>query len=371
MKLASFNVENLFQRAHAMNLDTQAEGRAALRMHAQMNGILNKIHYTTADKDKIVALMKALGIDKKDDGGEFVVLRQNRGHLVKRPASGGLEVVADGRDDWIGWLDLKIEAVNEVSTRMTAKVINEIAADVIAVVEAESRPSLVRFHDDVLTLPQGVSYQHIMLIDGNDDRGIDVAIMARNGFHIESIRSHVDDETNNKRIFSRDCAEYHITTPASDELIVLVNHFKSKGFGSQAANNAKRKQQAERVREIYDDLRSDGASNVVIVGDFNDTPDSEPLKSLLKQSDLKDISEHPSFDDQGRPGTFGTGTASNKIDYILLSPEIFAKVTGGAIFRMGVFGGVNGTLFPHFPEITKAAEAASDHAAIVADINLA
>src|SRR5215218_4206318 len=58
MKLASYNVENLFQRAHAMNLDTQAEGRAALRMHAQLNGILNKIHYTTADKEKIVSLME-------------------------------------------------------------------------------------------------------------------------------------------------------------------------------------------------------------------------------------------------------------------------------------------------------------------------
>jgi len=50
---------------------------------------------------------------------------------------------------------------------------------------------------------------------------------------------------------------------------------------------------------------------------------------------------------------------------------LFAKVTGGTIFRLGVWGGTNGTLFPHFPEITKAAEAASDHAAIVADINLA
>ena len=30
---------------------------------------------------------------------------------------------------------------------------------------------------------------------------------------------------------------------------------------------------------------------------------------------------------------------------------------------MGVWGGKNGTLFPHYPEMTKAAEAASDHAA--------
>jgi endonuclease/exonuclease/phosphatase family metal-dependent hydrolase len=376
MKLASFNVENLFERAHAMNLANQGDGKGVLQKHAEMNKILSKTHYSATDKTKIVSLMKALGIDKRDDGGEFVILRQNRGHLVKRPASGGLVVVANGRGDWIGWLDLKMEAVNELSTRMTAKVINEIGADVIALVEADSRPSLVKFHDDVLTLPTPtlphvVPYDHIMLIDGNDDRGIDVSLMARGGFHIDLIRSHVDDEKNGNRIFSRDCAEYHLTTPANDRLIVLVNHFKSKGFGSQSANNAKRKAQAERVKAIYEDLRNGGASNVAVVGDFNDTPSSNPLAPLLQGTDLKDISLHPNFDDQGRPGTFGNGTASNKIDYILLSAPLFAKATGGSIFRMGVWGGTNGTLFPHFPEITKAVEAASDHAAIIADIQLA
>ena len=53
-----------------------------------------------------------------------------------------------------------------------------------------------------------------------------------------------------------------------------------------------------------------------------------------------------------------------------VSPALFQKATGGQIFRMGVWGGKNGTLFPHFDEITKAEEAASDHAAIVAEIDL-
>jgi endonuclease/exonuclease/phosphatase family metal-dependent hydrolase len=369
MKLASYNVENLFQRARAMNQATQTTGRSILKMHAEMNGILSKEKFTASDKKRIVALMKALGIDKKDEG-EFVILRQNRGHLVKRSA-GGLEVVADGRGDFIGWLDLKMEAVNEVATRMTARVIQEVGADVIGLVEAESRPALLKFHDNVMSLLPGSSYQHIMLIDGNDDRGIDVAIMTRNGFTIESIRSHVDDEDNGRRIFSRDCAEYHIRTPANDELIVLINHFKSKGFGSQATSNRKRETQARRVKAIYDDLRQNGAKNVAVIGDFNDTPDGTPLAALVQNTDLKDITAHPNFDDGGRPGTFGTGTKANKIDYILLSPALFQKATGGKIFRMGVWGGTKGTLFPHFAEITKAVESASDHAAIIADINLA
>jgi endonuclease/exonuclease/phosphatase family metal-dependent hydrolase len=367
MKIASYNVENLFLRAKAMNQTTWAEGADALKMHAEMNRILGKQTYTAADKRKIVDLMKKLGIDKKDDGGQFVILRQNRGQLVKRPTSGGLQVVANGRDDWIGWLDLKIEAVNEVATRMTAKVIDTLGADVIALVEAENRPSLIRFQHDVIG---SQLYDHIMLIDGNDDRGIDVAVMTRAGFEIELIRSHVDDADHGKLIFSRDCAEYHLKTPSNQRLVLLVNHFKSKGFGSQADSNRKRKLQAQRVKTIYEGLRQGGADNVAIVGDFNDTPDSNPLSPLIQGTDLKDISEHPNFDNGGRPGTFRNGTASNKIDYVLLSPALFAKTTGGQIFRMGVWGGTNGTLFPHFPEITKSIEAASDHAAITAEIDL-
>jgi endonuclease/exonuclease/phosphatase family metal-dependent hydrolase len=334
-----------------------------------MNTILSKPLYTKTDKNRLVRLMEQLGIDKKDDGGPFVILRQNRGHLVRR-SKGNLEIVANGRGNWIGSLDLKLEAVNEVATRMTAKVIHDVGADVIGLVEAESRPSLVRFNTDRLALTPGSSYDHIMLIDGNDERGIDVAIMTRRGFVLESMQSHVDDEENGTRIFSRDCAEYHIRTPGGDQLTILVNHFKSKGFGSQADSNRKRAMQARRVKAIYEELRQSGAKDVAVIGDFNDIPGSDPLAPLIHDTDLKDITEHPNFNNNGRQGTFGNSTASNKIDYILLSPTLFQKARGGEIFRMGVWGGTNGTLFPHFDEITKAAEAASDHAAIFADIDL-
>jgi endonuclease/exonuclease/phosphatase family metal-dependent hydrolase len=110
---------------------------------------------------------------------------------------------------------------------------------------------------------------------------------------------------------------------------------------------------------------------IVIAGDLNDTPESKPLEPLLANgSDLRDVSMHPSFLDDGRPGTYGNGTASNKIDYLLLSPALFERVQGGGIFRKGVWGGKNGTLFPHYEEMTKAIHAASDHAAIWADIGL-
>lgn len=47
-----------------------------------------------------------LGLAKKADGGKFALLRQNHGKLLKRKANGQVEVVANGRGDWIGWVEL-------------------------------------------------------------------------------------------------------------------------------------------------------------------------------------------------------------------------------------------------------------------------
>jgi len=370
MRLASYNAENLFQRARAMNQETWAEGKEVLKLHAGLNRILGKPTYSGTDKTKIVELMNELGIGKKDDGGDWAILRQNRGDLISRHKNGTIEVVANGRGDWIGWVDLKYEAVNETATRMTAQVVRDLAADVLGVIEAENRPSLLRFCKDVMPALGSNPYSHVMLIDGNDDRGIDVAIMTREGYDIRSIRSHVDDEEDGNRIFSRDCPEFEVTTPANNRLTVLVNHFKSKGFGSQAESNRKRKGQARRVKAIYEDLRARGCKFIAVLGDLNDTPDSDPLGPLIRETDLKDVSTHDQFDNGGFPGTFGSSGPKNKIDYLLLSPELILRVSRGGIFRKGVWPGVRPQKWEKYDEMEKPVHAASDHAAIWAEIEI-
>ena len=352
-----------------MNLDDWSDGKDILAAYARLNTILQKPVYTPADKAVILTELGILGLTNADDN-KWVTLRQNRGHLIKRPQTGP-EIVADGRGDWIGWVSLKNEAVNEVATRMTAKVMQDLNPDVLAVIEAEDRIALKRFNEQLLK-PLNATFQGIMLIDGNDERGIDVGILTKPPCAVESIVTHVDDtDPNGARIFSRDCPEYTISTPGGNEILLMINHYKSKGYGSPAAANAKREAQARRTREIYDQRRGEGQDLIAIVGDFNDNPAHGPLDPLLRQgSDLKDISEHTQFQGDGRPGTYANGTASNKIDYLLLSPDLFNAVTTCGVFRKGVWGGVNGTLFPHYPEMEKAEHAASDHAALWADINI-
>ena len=116
-RIASYNVENLFERPRAMNLSTWAEGKPILEQHARINQLLNQATYAAADKAEIVDLLTKLGLNGSDEGGQFVRLRQVREKLVKRPVGTPVEVVANGRGDWIGWVELKTEPVDELATR--------------------------------------------------------------------------------------------------------------------------------------------------------------------------------------------------------------------------------------------------------------
>src|SRR5438128_10458015 len=120
MRLASFNLENLFDRAKALNLDTFAAGKVVLDSFARLNKLFERPHYSAADKQAIRSGLAALGVLADDNAGEFVRLRQNRGKLLKRPPGAPVQVVADGRGDWVGWLELKTERVNEIATQNTA-----------------------------------------------------------------------------------------------------------------------------------------------------------------------------------------------------------------------------------------------------------
>ena len=369
MRIATYNVENLFTRAKVFNLDTWQQGKPTVDAFAEINELFENTVYSDADKARIITLLQMLSIDKKDDGSPFVILRQNRGLLLKRGRLGGITIIAKGRSDWTGWVEMKTELVNEVSTRNTAQVVRDINADVISLCECEGRAALLQFSQKLLPAVNGMPYAEEMLIDGNDTRGIDVGLMAKPGYKIGWMRSHVDDRgPSGTHVFSRDCPEFGIWTPGGQTVWVLVNHFKSRGYGTQAANDARRWQQAETVRTIYERLKKEGADYICVQGDFNDTPDADTLAPLLRDTDLRDISTHPKFDDGGRPGTFQGCHATDKIDYILMSPKLFERMSQGGIWRRGVWGGKNGTLWPIYPEIADASQASSDHAAIWCDI---
>jgi endonuclease/exonuclease/phosphatase family metal-dependent hydrolase len=378
MRIAAFNVENLFDRAKALNLDSHAETKKVLDDVAKLNAVFAKPNYSASDLDKIRALVNALGL-AKDDTGPFVILRQIRGRMVSRPRNKPFELVASGRGDWVGWAELRTEPVNGIAVMNTGRVIRDVDADVIAVIEAEDRVGLKLFSEAVITKVGGSTYEQVMVIDGNDDRGIDVGLMTKNGYEIGLMCSHIHDlKPDGFPIFSRDCPEYAVHAPSGETIWVLPNHFKSKFGGDSPASQAKRLAQAKRTAEIYQALRDAGEKSVVVLGDLNDTPDSAPLAPLLNGTDLKDVSEHPTFDTgewKGKPevgdkgmGTYGLGNDNQKIDYLMLSPELFGRVTKSGLFRKGAWPGKSPVRWTVYDELEREIHVASDHHVIWAEI---
>lgn len=104
MRIASFNVESLFERPVAMNLKTWADGKQVLEWFAQLNALLNKDVYTAQDKADILDLLKKLELVKDNGGKRWAVLRQTAARSSSaRPASRRRSSPRGARTGSAGW----------------------------------------------------------------------------------------------------------------------------------------------------------------------------------------------------------------------------------------------------------------------------
>jgi endonuclease/exonuclease/phosphatase family metal-dependent hydrolase len=377
MRIATYNVQNLFRRAKVLNLDTTGAAKAVLEDVQRLNELIGKAAYSAQDKADIMAML--MKHDVENEAKRAFLIQQVRGKLYSQKAGTPLgktnisQIKAGGRGDWDGWIELERELVSTAAIENTARVIEAVDADVLCAVEVESRPSLVEFNARFLKSPK--RYPHRMLIDGNDKRGIDVGLFSR--FAIGDMRSHVDNalpksaaEPNvaSKARFSRDCAEFSVQLPGGKVLWVLCNHFKSRGFGSKAGNDQKREREAAQVRKILG--RFDLAKDLVAVcGDFNEVPSSVSLSPLLAGlPNLRNVFEKlPAGADRWTHRD--DATANEQIDYLLVSKPLFAACTQAGVERRGVFR-KNTPANTRFPTVTGDKDAASDHAAVWAEFKV-
>jgi endonuclease/exonuclease/phosphatase family metal-dependent hydrolase len=364
---------------------TWADGRPILEAYSEFNSLVQLADYTPAVKARMIELLLRVEVYREDGGivrrnrptnPRWAWLRANRGSFDVERRDTGIEIVANNRSDWVGWLELATETINEHTVEVTARVIQDVAADVLCVVEAENRPALDRFNDERLLDP----YAHVMLIDGNDTRGIDVGVMTTDQVEILSMRSNVDvpdPGSQGRHLFSRDCAVYECGLSSSNAVVwVLLNHFKSQSGGG----GDKRLRQAQGVRDIADALVADGVSNIVVMGDLNEGPAAigqaaENLAPLYgPTSPLVDVYSLPAFNEGPRPGSFQSCGIRNRLDYIFVSQPLAALVTGGGLERRGLWGTPTNINPPAdwevYGDIESVHDSASDHAAIFVDLNL-
>ena len=203
---------------------------------------------------------------------------------------------------------------------LTAAVIRAIDADILGLQEVENHDTLRRFNREFL---DGMGYRFTLCIDGNDSRGIDVALLSR--FPLGCIRTHQfrrQDENPAEPVFARDCLEVDIRLPGGVVLTVYVNHFKS--IAADRDNTmAKRQRQASAVASILKQRFGEdpGDGHWVVLGDLNDYPPSEGLAPLIEQPWIENVvGRLPT--DRRWTHHYSHGDEYHQLDYILPSRRI-------------------------------------------------
>jgi hypothetical protein len=179
-----------------------------------------------------------------------------------------------------------------------------------------------------------------MVVVGNDTRGTDVGLLARPEYPLRQIRTDIFDRDDTGPI-SRDCCEYHLDTPSGERLgsWPTISSPRATAPPGDPLGGQSRTRQAARVADIVTGLLAEGITHVAVAGDLNDDPSSQSLAPLLTSGTVTDVSEHPSFEWNHRRGAHCSGNEKDKIDYILLTDDLFARLRGGGVFRKGVWRG--------------------------------
>lgn len=199
---------------------------------------------------------------------------------------------------------------------------HDINADIIGMQEVESKETLSKFRDRFLG---DMGYREVVLIEANDERGIDVGLFSR--YPVTSVKSHKDVrfEVPGQGIqgFSRDVLQVRIQGPNNYFFTVFLTHLKSQH--GEGAADIRRRAEAEAAHRIIQAFQAaNPRENVVVMGDFNDVynvPEIAPLVSSQSGLGLVDIANQ----DLGAGPevyTYHPKQYRSRIDYILLNQNM-------------------------------------------------
>jgi endonuclease/exonuclease/phosphatase family metal-dependent hydrolase len=217
--------------------------------------------------------------------------------------------------------------------------------DLVCLQEVESLIALRVFNEMHLN----GNYEHALLIDSRDFRQIDVGILSN--LEINSVKSNMDDldpapdDPNRPWLFSRDCLEVRVELGGGRVMTLFVNHLKSKFIdwhnvhspeereAERQKNDGHRLRQAARVAEIVQERFPGAAFDTelfAVVGDFNDTPASDPVKPLVQDAGLVDALERIPKPEDRWTHWFRSENSAAQLDHVLLSPAL-ADATDGSV----------------------------------------
>ena len=190
--------------------------------------------------------------------------------------------------------------------------------DVIGLAEVENAFVLKKLLED--TSLRRFDYG-IVHYDSPDPRGIDIALLYRKSCLKLLDSKPLRVENKNKdgpNLLTRDILMVKLLRPSGDSLAFLVNHHPSK-YGDDS--EWRREAAMTRLQEATDSLLSEGTSDIVAMGDFNDVPESTSKYSELMSNLAIPLARKGA-------GTIKYSGKWEMIDMLFISPGLSEKNPG-------------------------------------------
>jgi endonuclease/exonuclease/phosphatase family metal-dependent hydrolase len=226
---------------------------------------------------------------------------------------------------------------SEASKVAVRKAIHALDADVLALQEVGATNALLELRESLRA--EGLHYPHWEHVTGFDTN-IHIAILSR--YPITARRHHTNESflLYGRRFHVRRAfAEIDVRVHDRYQFTLINAHLKSKLETGSASQADIREQEAIRLRRIIEfRLQANPQLNLVVVGDFNDHPDSSALRILrgrgARQGLVDTRPAEPNGDDHDLSNArytprritwtshYGKEDSYGRVDYILLSPGI-------------------------------------------------
>ena len=160
--------------------------------------------------------------------------------------------------------------------------------------------------------------------DSPDSRGIDVGFIYREEYmtvlEVEA-RAVLTGRERPTRDILHVAAGLHLPGGQPDTMHCFINHWPSK-FGGEEYSRPFRQAASDTLRRVVEALRDSVSGElppVIVMGDFNDTPDSPPVVSLQRGTGL--LNPGLSLHERGE-GTLKYNGRWELIDLFLISPSL-------------------------------------------------
>jgi exonuclease III len=340
MKIATFNVQNLFHRDKS--LLKKPFGKNLTDWISELDTLMLQTSKSLNQQDRIKELAFLIGFEKPSPR-PYAILRRKAGFLYMKGLSHSIESKANDITNWNGWIELQTVPIHPKATDHKAKVIADVNPDILLLQEIEDRASFEDFNQLILPKFDCKPFEQSFVIQGNGMNSLEMGIAMRKGYNLEAVRTHNINEAINDD--GKNLIEYEISTP-SKETIWLLNVYLKKSTKNRTQSDNIRKKQVLNIAEVYNNLLAEDKTKIIIGGTFNAPSYCDSLSPLLQNSNLRDITKHLSFEvdiDKGNDGTYfrlgayRMGVNIKQKDYMLFSPALFDKMTDSGLNRKAMW----------------------------------